>query len=72
MRESRFAPPARYRTMRLSSLVTEEELRRRAHAWVERTTREQAVPLKLSDPVAVVRVAAILAEGRARREKRSG
>jgi hypothetical protein len=51
--------------------VTEEELRRRAHAWVERTTREQGVPLKLSDPVAIARVAAIFASGRARREKRT-
>jgi hypothetical protein len=51
--------------------VTEEELRRRAHAWVERTTREQGVPLKLSNPVAIARVAAIFASGRARREKRT-
>ena len=51
--------------------MTEEELRRRAQAWVERSTREQGVPLRLSDPVAVARVAAILASGRARREKRT-
>jgi hypothetical protein len=35
----------------------DEELRRRAQVWVERTTSEQGVPLKLSDPVAVARVA---------------
>lgn len=36
----------------------------RAKAWVERSCAEQGVPVKLSDPVALQRIADILIEGR--------
>lgn len=45
--------------------------RERAVAWVERTCEEQGVPVKLSDPVALAKVADILAEGRQAREEAS-
>jgi hypothetical protein len=50
-------------------LVTHEEraLRERAVAWIERACAEQGVPVKLSDPLALAEVAAILAEGREKR-----
>jgi hypothetical protein len=50
--------------------VTSDEqraLRERAVAWVERTCAEQGVPVKLSDPLALAEIAAILAEGREKR-----
>ena len=40
----------------------------RAKAWVERTCAEQGVPVKLSDPVALRRIADILGEARDERE----
>ena len=33
-------------------------------AWVERTCADQGVPVKLSDPLALEKVAEILAQGR--------
>ena len=47
--------------------MDEDELRRRAHAWVERTTREQGVPLKVTDPEVIDLVAAIFEEARQKR-----
>ena len=41
-----------------------EELRARALAWVERTCAEQDVPVKLSDPLLLAKVAELLAQGR--------
>ncbi len=40
--------------------MTDDELRRRAHAWVERTTREQGLPLKVDNPLILNEVADIL------------
>jgi hypothetical protein len=41
-----------------------DDLRARAVAWVERTCAEQGVPVKLSDPIALAKVAELLAQGR--------
>ncbi len=41
-----------------------DELKARAIAWVERTCADQGVPVKLSDPVALAKIAEILAQGR--------
>lgn len=46
--------------------MTDEELRRRAHAWVERHAIQQGVPGKISDPLTLRIVADIL---QAQREK---
>jgi hypothetical protein len=46
-----------------------EEFRERAYAWVERTTKEQGVPLKLTTPQLVQRVAQILADNYGRRHQ---
>jgi hypothetical protein len=48
----------------------ERALRERAKAWVERHCAEQGVPVKLSDPLALDKIAAILAEGREKRGSR--
>jgi hypothetical protein len=40
-----------------------EELKARAVAWVERTCMDQHVPVKLSDPLALAKVAELLAQG---------
>jgi hypothetical protein len=40
------------------------ELAARARAWVERTCLDQGVPVKLSDPLALAKVAELLAQGR--------
>ena len=40
------------------------DLKARAIAWVERTCADQGVPVKLSDPVALDKVAEILAQRR--------
>jgi hypothetical protein len=40
-----------------------DELKARAVAWVERTCADQSVPVKLSDPLALAKVAEILAQG---------
>lgn len=47
-----------------------DDLKARAIAWVERTCVDQGVPVKLSDPLALARVAEILAQGRQRGVKR--
>jgi hypothetical protein len=49
---------------------TSEDLKARAIAWVERHCADQNVPVKLSDPLALEKVAEILAQGRKRGVKR--
>jgi hypothetical protein len=46
--------------------LTDDELRRRAQAWVERAAIEQGLPVKVSDPLTLRIVANIL---QAQREK---
>ena len=41
-----------------------DELRARAVAWVERTCADQNVPVKLSDPLLLAKVAELLAQAR--------
>ena len=41
-----------------------DDLDARAIAWVERACADRGVPVKLSDPVALERVAELLAQGR--------
>ena len=41
-----------------------DDLKARAIAWVEAHCAEQNVPVKLSDPLALAKVAEILAQGR--------
>jgi hypothetical protein len=41
-----------------------DDLRARAVAWVERTCADQNVPVKLSDPLLLAKVAELLAQGR--------
>jgi hypothetical protein len=41
-----------------------DELEARAIAWVERACADQGVPVKLSDPLALGKVAELLAQGR--------
>lgn len=43
--------------------MNEVELRRRAHAWVEKHTAEQGVSVKVTDPATIEYIAAILASG---------
>jgi hypothetical protein len=55
--------------------VTADEellLRERAVAWVELTCAEQGVPVKLTDPLALARIAAILSSGRENRTSSDG
>lgn len=40
-----------------------DDLKARAVAWVERTCMDQDVPVKLSDPAALDKVAELLAQG---------
>ena len=47
-----------------------EELKARAVAWVEATCADQNVPVKLSDPVALDKVAELLAQRRQRGVRR--
>ena len=42
-----------------------EDLKARAIAWIEQACADQGVPVKLSDPLALVKIAEILAQGRA-------
>jgi hypothetical protein len=46
------------------------DLSERAKAWVERSCAEQGVPVKMTDPLALDKIAEILLEGRDKR--RSG
>lgn len=41
-----------------------EDLKARAIAWVEQACADQNVPIKLSDPLALARIAELLAQGR--------
>jgi hypothetical protein len=41
-----------------------DDLRARAIAWVEQAAADQGVPVKLSDPFALAKVAELLAQGR--------
>ena len=41
-----------------------DDLKARAIAWVEQACAEQNVPVKLSDPLALARIAELLAHGR--------
>jgi hypothetical protein len=43
-----------------------DQLALRARAWAERTCREQGIPVRISDPQTIERVAAILRDGRAK------
>jgi hypothetical protein len=45
-----------------------EDLTQRAIAWVEKSCAEQGVPVKLSDPLALAKIADILGEARDARE----
>jgi hypothetical protein len=40
----------------------------RARAWVERTCKEQGIPVKISDPLTIQKVAAIFRSAREQRE----
>lgn len=42
-----------------------EDLKSRAIAWIEQACADQGVAVKLSDPLALVKIAEILAQGRA-------
>jgi hypothetical protein len=41
-----------------------DDLKARAIAWVERACTDQAVPVKVSDPLALAKIAELLAQGR--------
>jgi hypothetical protein len=47
-----------------------DDLKARAQTWVEATCMDQGVPLKLSDPLALAKVAELLAQGRQTGSKR--
>jgi hypothetical protein len=49
--------------------ATQRDWEDRAKAWVERACAEQGIPVKLTDPVALRRIADILGEARDAREK---
>ena len=49
--------------------MTDDELRRRAQAWVERAAIEQGVPVKVSDPLTLRFIADILLAGREKRRQ---
>ena len=49
---------------------TDDDLAARARAWVERTCAEQGVPVKISDPQTIAKVAELLAQGRQKGVKR--
>jgi hypothetical protein len=42
-------------------------LRERAVAWVEKSCAEQGVPVKMTDPLALAKIADILSEARDKR-----
>jgi hypothetical protein len=41
-----------------------DDIKARAVAWVEATCMDQGVPVTLSDPVALAKIAELLAQGR--------
>ena len=49
---------------------TDGDLKARAIAWTEHHCADQNVPVKLSDPIAVEKVAELLAQGRKRGVRR--
>jgi hypothetical protein len=53
----------------LATTAAPRDLSDRAKAWVERACAEQGVPVKLSDPLALRRIADILGQARDAREK---
>ena len=54
--------------MSLATSAPQRDLSERAKAWVERACAEQGVPVKMTDPVALRRIADILGEARDARE----
>jgi hypothetical protein len=44
-------------------LTTEEGFAASARAWAERTCAEQGIPVKVSDPQTIAKVAELLAQG---------
>ena len=51
---------------------TEEEFAASAIEWVERGCAEQGIPVKLSDPQTIAKVAELLAQGIQTARKRDG
>jgi hypothetical protein len=49
---------------------TDADYMARVQAWVERTCADQGVPVKLSDPVALDKIAELLSQGRQTGERR--
>ena len=44
-----------------------DDLSERAVAWVEKSCAEQGVPVKMTDPLALAKIAEILSEARAKK-----
>jgi hypothetical protein len=53
----------------LATSAAQRDVSERAKAWVERTCAKQGVPVKLSDPLALRRIADILGQARDARER---
>ena len=51
---------------------TEEQLTARAIEWVEKGCAEQGIPVKISDPDTIAKVAELLAQGIQTARKRDG
>ena len=51
---------------------TEEEFRASAIAWVERECAEQGIPVKISDPETIEKVAELLSQGIQKARSREG
>jgi hypothetical protein len=51
---------------------TEEQLRAAAVEWVERECSEQGIPVKISAPATIAKVAELLAQGIQTARKRDG
>jgi hypothetical protein len=49
--------------------IDEDDLRARAHRWVEYHCAQQGIPVKVSDPLTIERIAAILASPRKKRRQ---
>lgn len=58
--------------MSLATSAPQRDMSERAKAWVEWACAEQGVPVKLSDPLALRRIADILGESRDARERAAG
>jgi hypothetical protein len=48
-----------------------DDFAERARRWVEESTKAQGLPVKISDPVTIRRVAEILREGRERNRRQT-